>query len=441
MRGSPGKISLTAVFIVALFVAALAGSVYYKYSRPAAVAAPSYKTPQEADDYVRFDMEVYDKVVQNYFVKPSDLKLPELFRLSAAKASSSSPALLSNDRDGTAQMLAGVFASTTDTETKKKLALSIAAMVLYNLEPYGRNGLLSQQQEVALRQEVSNINPSKDLYQNLGVEKGAAPAVVEVAYKKKVAALAHATSTEAKQELKQATYARAVLANQNSKALYDQAQVEPTVFGHVLGATLYLSVGKISPSTIREFALAVDAASTTPRLDSMILDLRGNIGGALDFTVNFLGLFMGPAQYAFDLYHQGDYQVQRTTQSRFTELDRYKDIAILTDGMTQSTAEVTTAAFKRFHLARVVGTHTRGWGTVENTYPVDTVIDPSTKYSLLLVNSITLRDDNQSVEGRGVDPDIRTDSPDWKSKLSGAFTSSSLISAIKARAAAPPLTY
>jgi len=33
----------------------------------------------------------------------------------------------------------------------------------------------------------------------------------------------------------------------------------------------------------------------------MIIDLRGNIGGDLDFPQAFLGLFIGPNQYAFDL--------------------------------------------------------------------------------------------------------------------------------------------
>jgi carboxyl-terminal processing protease len=196
-------------------------------------------------------------------------------------------------------------------------------------------------------------------------------------------------------------------------------------------------MSKVSPSSFLEFGRTILAASTTPGLDSMILDLRGNVGGALDFAQNFLGLFLGDTQYAFDLYHQGDYNVQRTNQPKFTELTRYKDIAILTDGMTQSTAEVTTAAMERFHLAHVVGETTRGWGTVENTFPLDTIIDPAEKYSMLLVHSLTLRPDNQPVEGRGVDPDVNIKDANWKTELSKYFTSPSLITALKKVAGTP----
>jgi C-terminal processing protease CtpA/Prc len=247
------------------------------------------------------------------------------------------------------------------------------------------------------------------------------------------------SSKEAKAKREEIAYVKKVLTNPQSKSLYDQAGIEPTIFTHKIGDTLYLYISKISPTTFGEFAYAIDSASSTKRLNSMIIDFRGNVGGSLDFLQNFLGLFVGPNQYAFDLFHQGDYQVQRTVQPKFPLLDRYKEIAIITDNMTQSTAELTAATFKRLHLAKVVGTNTRGWGTVENTYPVETVIDPSVKYTLLLVNSVTLRDDNQSIEGMGVDPNIRTTEKTWKGQLTNVFNSTSLIDALKQTAGVPPL--
>jgi len=310
---------------------------------------------------------------------------------------------------------------------------------LYNLQPAGRDNLLSSAAEKKLRQEVANVNPSTDLYQNLGLQKGASVADVQKAAAVETKTLAASSSPAAKVALQKVTYAAQVLTNTNSKTLYDTAQIEPTLFSHIIGKTLYLNMTKVSPTTLQEFALAIDTASTTPGLDSMIVDLRGNIGGALDFLQGFLGLFIGSNQYAFDLYHQGDYQVQRTTQPQFSELAHFTNIAILTDNMTQSTAELTTATFKKFHLAKVVGGTTRGWGTVENTYPMQTVIDPNEQYALLLVNSITLRDDNQPIEGRGVDPDIDTSKPNWQNLLSKNFTSSSIISALKQEATNAPL--
>ncbi|MES2014500.1 MAG: S41 family peptidase [Patescibacteria group bacterium] len=427
------------IVLCAMLVLVFGAGVYGWTAVQSAPKAPHYQTPEEADVYVRFDMEVYDKILTNYWMKAEDLKLPELFRLSVEKATQNPATLPSPDRGGVAKMVEGAFKNATSTDGRKQLALSLAAVALYNLPPAGRDGLLSKTEEVALRENVSNIDTSKDLYQNLGLQKGASTEEVNQAYAKKTAELKQATSSEAKAELEKVAYAKTVLTDTNKKTLYDQAGIEPTVFPHIFGTTLYLHVDKISPTTLREFALAVDAASTTPKLDSMILDFRGNIGGALDFLPNFFGLFVGANQYTFDLFHQGDYQVERTTQGKFDELGRYTEMAILTDAMTQSTAELTAATFKKFNRAHTVGVTTRGWGTVENTYPLETRIDPATTYSLLLVNSITLREDNQPVEGRGVDADVDTSKVGWENKLPNYFDSASLISAIRKTATKPPL--
>lgn len=430
--------------ILIAFIMLLAGGVgaagwyYTAYLKgPAAVAL--YKTAEENDVYVRFDMEAYDKIQENFWMDTKDADLAGLFLLSAQKAAGASTTLPTQDRAGTAKMLAGVFAQATSTDAKKKLALDILIVALYNLPPAGRDGLLSQQQEKELRQNVSNINPAKDLYQDLGLESGASKDAVDAAYAQKQAALKDATTPEAKAEKAKVAYAHEVLSKPQSKALYDDKKVEPTAFSTVMGKTLYINLTKISPTTLQEFALAVDAASTTPGMDSLILDMRGNAGGSLDFLQHFLGLFIGQNQHAFDLFRKGDYKVQRTALGLFPELARYKEVALLVDNMTQSTAELTAATFKRLRLGHVVGTVTRGWGTVENTFPLETSIDPEVKYSLLLVNHVTLREDNQPIEGRGVEPDINTSNANWKAQVPNYFDSPSLIQAVRTAAAKPPV--
>lgn len=437
------------IWFVTIFVviaAASGGGWYYFKGKTgnSGQAAAVYKTQEEgADKYVRFDMEAYDTIKDKYWDKSTDEQLAKLFQASLNKAASTTAyTLATSTRAGTAEMLASAFFVAGSDEARKKIALDTLIVATYNLQPVSRNGLMSSKQEKELRQNVSNINPSTDLYKNLGVEKGASPEVVTQAYEKKSAELAKLNTPEAKEELKQVAYAKKVLTDTGTKAMYDQAQIEPTVVSKIIGRTLYVSMSKISPTTLREFGLAVDKASTTPNLENLIIDLRGNIGGALDFFPAFFGLFVGAGQYSFDLFHQGDYQPQRTTLQKFDELTRYTGgIAILADSMTQSTAEVTTAAFKRFRMAKVVGTATRGWGTVENTYPISTELDPTEKYSLFLVNSITLRDDNQPVEGRGVDPDLNTSDKGWQSKVEKLFSSVDLAKAVKEAASIPPLRF
>ncbi len=430
-----------------LILIVIGGGTYYlkgvgRVQNSAAVALASYQTPEEKQDvYARFMMEGYDTIVKNYWSKPEDKALAEHFQLSLQKALNTPvvPALATHDRAGAAAMVEAALKTATSSEAKKKIALDTLIVALYNLPPIGRAGLLSNKQETSFREAVSNVNPDKDLYKDVGAAKGATPEEVAKAAAAKTAELAKENTPEAKAQIAQVAYAQKVLTNPNTKDLYDAAKIEPSANNHVFGKTLYVSLSKITPTSFIEFGRTILSASTTPGLDSLIIDLRGNIGGDLAFAQNFLGLFLGQNQYAFDLFHQGEYNAQRTVQGKFAELGRYKEIALLTDNMTQSTAEVTTAAMKRFRLAHVVGGTTRGWGTVENTFPLSTVIDPTEKYSMLLVHSLTLREDNQPVQDRGVDPDVNIADPKWKSELSSYFTDSSLIEAIKKTVVKPPL--
>lgn len=394
----------------------------------------TYKTQEEEKNvFVRFDMEAYDKIQENLWEEALDEQLSELFRLSLAKAASTTPEsiiLATKDRAGTAKMLFENFEKIENEEDKRKLALDTLIVVTFNLRPSGRSGIFTSKEETALRENVSNIDRSKDLYSDLGVGKEASDEEIEKAYLAKREELASKGTPEAAEEIEKLDYAKGVLSDEKTKTLYDENQIEPTVFTKKIGRTLYLHFSKISPTTLQEFGNALINASTTPNLDSMIIDLRENIGGSLDFAPYFLGLFLGQNQYAFDLYRKGDYEPIRTPIPKVSDLSKYKETAVLTNEVTQSTAEVISAAFKRFNLGKVVGTKTKGWGTVENTYALDTKITEGEKYSLFLVNSITLRDDGSPIEGAGVDPNVNTEESDWKQELYNHFDSQGLISAI-----------
>lgn len=437
------------VLLLLVVVIACSGGAYFFFAHapaPAAPVAATYKTAAETTNvYVRFDMEAYDSIVKNYWQTPSDADMSNLFLVSTQKAlalmgmSTASTSLPTDDRAGTAAMLESAFAQATTTDAKKNLATGILQVALYNLPPAGRDQLLSQTAQVALQQEVNNVNPSKDLYSDLGLSTGASSSAVDAAYQKQAAVLAASSSPTAKAALEQVKYAHQVLANAQTKARYDDGQVEPTIFATVMNRTLYLYVSKMSPTTISEFEDILTNASSTPGLDSMIIDLRGNIGGSLQDAATLLGYFIGSNQYAFDLYAQNTYNVIRTTSALDPKLSQFREVAILTDDMTQSTAEVLTASLKRFHIAYSVGGTTRGWGTVENTFPLVTTTDASTTYALLLVHAITLRNDQEPIQGRGVDPDVNIADPNWKSELATYFHSPSLIAALQKEADKAPL--
>ncbi|MBI2041455.1 MAG: hypothetical protein HYT20_00360 [Candidatus Nealsonbacteria bacterium] len=131
---------IISVIIVALF---LAGGAYYWHAYSA--VKESYNNPEEADPFVRFNMEAYDSILKNYWKQTSSGDLANLFQLSLQKAKNSPdlPLLATKDRVGTAQMLAAVFKSATSTDAEKRLAVDTLIIALYNLPPQGRDGLFS----------------------------------------------------------------------------------------------------------------------------------------------------------------------------------------------------------------------------------------------------------------------------------------------------------
>src|SRR3989344_160039 len=383
------------LFGSSLIIAVVGASGYAYWTSPKganiAGAAASYQTLDETNDvYVRFVMEAYDLIQKNYWQKADDKQLAQLFMLSVQKAAATTTAE-AVDRASTATLVAAQFAPLHDDGAKRQLATTILQVALYNMAPTGRNELLTSQQQKEVQQVVQKVDPSSNLYNELGVVPSSTAQEIQQAYAQKKSELEASTSPEAAKELARAGYVKDVLSNPTQKERYDTSKAEPTVFSRRFGSTLYIRLDRMSATTASDVTAALDTASTTA-LSSLIFDLRGNLGGALDQVPTMLGIFLGKNQYAFDIYHQGDFTVVRSTVDKIPQLDRYQEIALLTDNMSQSSAEVFAAAIKRFTLGTLIGATTRGWGSIEGTYPLKTKIDPDTDYALMLVYGLTLRE-------------------------------------------------
>lgn len=343
-----------------------------------------------------FISEVYDKIKENYWNNISDAELKELFKQAT-------------DKNG--------------GQVNPSNAAAVASTVLASLNPAGRSGLYTTKLEEQLKNTVNNVNPDKDLYKDLGVSKESSKGAIEQAFLDKIK-----TEPEKAKEL---TYAKDVLSKDDTKARYDTNRVEPTLFNKVIGpGILYVQFKKFSPSSLDEFTKVFETNKDN-NLSGLIFDLRGNIGGAIDATAYFLGYFIGKNQYAFDFYHKGEYLPFKTPTDKLPSISKYKQVVVLIDNQTQSSAEMMAAAFKKYHLGVVLGVPTKGWGTVEKVFPIDNQFDENMKYSLFLVHSITLRDDNLPIEGRGVEPDINIKNTTWEQQLYSYFRNQGLIESIK----------
>lgn len=417
---------LLSKILIFLLVFALGGLASYSYFKN---FQKNISPTQEKNTPKAFLSEVFDKIKDNYWNNIGDGELLDLFKLAVDKNGGQISVPKFDNKD---KFLAETInaARGMNEEQRNKFFSSVVASVLSSLSPAGRSGLYNQKLEADLKNTVSNINPGKDLYQDLGLNKNASEETVAAAYQKKQEELKSESSPEAEQKKKEIAYAKDVLTQKDTKTRYDQNQIEPTIFTKVVTpGILYFQFKKFSPTTYDEFVKAFN--SEDPSLYALILDLRANVGGAIDGTAYFLGNFLGKNQYAFDFYHKGEYLPFKTPTDKLASIAKFKQIVMLVDNQTQSSAEMMTASFKRYHLGVVLGTPTKGWGTVERVFPLDNQFDKTQKYSLFLVHSITLRDDNQPIEGRGVDPDINIKNDEWPRQLFSYFRNQDLIQAVK----------
>lgn len=403
------------------------GVGYFYFNAPE--STPAQKVG--LNKYSAFVLEIYDKIKQNYWDSVSNDQLLELFKLSIEKHTGKK---VEEKLDSKEKMIKALEKSTSDIadEQKQKTVPTIAASVLQTLNPSGRSGLLTTKQEEQLKNTVSNINPEKDLYKDLGLSKGASETAVAQAYQEKEEELKKQDTPQAKEELKQIAYAKDVLTKKDKKQRYDSSGIEPAIFSKIpYPGILYVSFRKFAPTAYEEFVRAFEDYKDDKSLNSLIIDIRGNQGGAIDATAFFMGLFLGKNQYAYDFYHRGEYEPFKTPTDKLASITRFKQTVVLVDNATQSSAEIMAASIKKYHLGVVVGVPTKGWGTVERVFPIDHQISDSEKYSMFLVHSITLRDDNQPIEGRGVEPDVNINNPNWEQQLFTYFRNSQLTSTVK----------
>lgn len=421
------KMKLAAIVMLVLSMAGGIWLFQYKRNQPVVIGSAENK-------YEAFAGEVYDKIQQNYWEKIGDGELSNLFLLAMEKITNNKLTLKSQDKAGVGEMIRETTA-TMSTDKKTEYMASITDVVLANLKPFGRSRLYSQKDETSLNNTVNNINPTVDHFKTLGVPTGASDRQVASAFQTKEQELVPRAkeSTAAAQQLAEVKLAYQVLKTEDSRKIYEISGVEPTIDYKLLSpAIFYMHLTKFSPTSLDEFTrVSARVDNKGSELNTLILDLRDNIGGAIDGLPYFLGPFIGINTYAYQFYHQGNYEDFKTQTGWMNSLVRYKKVVILVNGGTQSTAEVMAAVLKKYNVGVVVGTTTKGWGTVEKVFSIDSQIDGSQKFSMFLVHHVTLRDDNQPIEGRGVDPMIDTNSAGWQKELQARFGDAGLVKTVE----------
>ncbi len=385
----------------------------------------------DQDPQSLFVAEIYDLIQENYWEKITDEKLSTLFKLASEKLTESPKTLETKNKEGILKLISGIIENKTDEE-KREFCTQTTDIVLANLEPFGRSRLYTTQKEQTLKNRVENIDPDTDQYEVLGVEKDADQEKIDDAYQQIKEDLETDDSPEAHQKLQEIKEAHDTLKDEESRQAYDRSGVETSIsYDLIQEKILHIHIKQFTPTTFEELQNITQKIDEETDPDTLIFDLRDNVGGAIDGLPYFLGPFIGQDQYAYQFYHQGEKEDFKTQTGWLPGLVRYKKVVILVNENTQSSAEVMAAVLKKYNVGVVLGTSTRGWGTVERVFPLDSQLHPNEKYSVFLVHSLTLRDDNQPIQDRGVDPLISINNPDWEDLLNVYFNDPDLISAIK----------
>lgn len=420
------KFLVATCLLLLVFGIAVGGLLYYQHTQNIDKA------------YLDFVDESFSIIKTNYWEVIEDKNLTNLYHLALEKITGEKVAEPVSNVKQLNDILKTVLRGKENNQ-KAEMVTQLVDMVLINLQPFGRSRLYSQKQETDLSNLVKNVS-GEDRYQQLGVDKNASAEQIKQASDKKQKELEvaekSATSSAEKQVIAQQKAAvgqsTKILTNEDSKLVYDESGVEPTLDYTLISPRIfYLHLTKFSPTSLDEIQRVATKYDKGDLLDTLILDLSDNIGGAIDGLPYFLGPFIGKDQYAYQFYQQGNKTDYKTQIGWLPTLVRYKRVVIIINENTQSTGEVMASVLKKYNVGLLVGKTTKGWGTVERVFPMTKQVSASELYSIFLVHSVTLREDGQPIQDRGVEPVVDVGKEGWEMEFKKYYNDLTLLETIK----------
>lgn len=163
---------------------------------------------------------------------------------------------------------------------------------------------------------------------------------------------------------------------------------------HHLALLSIFSFGAGTVSDVRR-ALSLPQVRTAR---GIILDLRGNPGGYVSAAQDIVSMFVDSGVVAYERSSDGTLQPLPVKSG---EREVRVPVAVLVDRATASAAEITAAALRSEDHAVLIGTRTYGKGSMQSVY---TLSDGS---SLHITDKLWLTPDKQSIQGKGLQPNLR----------------------------------
>ena len=181
-----------------------------------------------------------------------------------------------------------------------------------------------------------------------------------------------------------------------------RAQVkQPSVHQRVLEPHVgYLQISRFAEATASDVASALGELRKQDALGVLVLDLRNDPGGIVDQAIAVADLFLDDGTIVTIRGRRGSVETQSAHKGG---PGVGVPIIALVDQGTASAAEILAAALHDHGRAKLVGLPTYGKGTVQTFYDLD---DGS---GLKLTTARYLTPKGNSLESKGIVPDVRVD--------------------------------
>ena len=177
----------------------------------------------------------------------------------------------------------------------------------------------------------------------------------------------------------------------------ERATVEvPSVEGQMLQDGIgYVQISSFDGVTPAQFESTMEDLKDQG-MTSVIIDLRFNLGGLVDASVQMLDYILPEGTVVYTIDKNGK-KVEYTSDA-----EHYLDmpIVVLVDGYTASAAEIFTGAIRDFSYGTIIGTQTYGKGIVQRTFPL------SDGSALKLTVSKYYTPNGECIHKTGITPDI-----------------------------------
>lgn len=159
-----------------------------------------------------------------------------------------------------------------------------------------------------------------------------------------------------------------------------------------------LTIDVFAANTYKQFKNKLTALEDK-KIDSLIIDVRGNPGGHLNQVTKILSLFMSKDKILYKIENKGK---KESVYSETKERRKYP-IVVLANKSSASASEILVAAMKESYGAKIVGLTTYGKGTVQKAFSLES--GASIKYT----TEKWLTPKGESIDKVGVAPDVEVE--------------------------------